>query len=72
MKDMYYNDEGINALIQNELNAFIKDYKNTIYAYAIMNKKDPRKCRLSIIILSGLTSILKENTSLLTLSLLGL
>lgn len=40
MKDMYYNDAGINALIQNELNEFIKGYKNTVYAYAIMNKKD--------------------------------
>ncbi len=46
MKDMYYSDEGINTLIQNELNAFIKGYQNTIYAYAIMNKKDPSQMQI--------------------------
>ncbi|EDQ2394020.1 TPA: LuxR family transcriptional regulator [Salmonella enterica] len=46
MKDTYYNDKRINWLIQNELNAFFKCYKGTIYAYAIMNKKDPSQMRI--------------------------
>ncbi|MBB1228685.1 transcriptional regulator [Pantoea vagans] len=46
MKDTYYNDTRINLLIQNELNAFFEDYKGVIYAYAIMNKKDPSQMRI--------------------------
>lgn len=46
MKDTYYNDTRINALIQNELNKFFEDYNGIIYAYAIMNKKDPSQMRI--------------------------
>lgn len=46
MKDTYYSDKGINLLIQNELNAFFEEYPNTVYAYAIMNKKDPSQMRI--------------------------
>lgn len=46
MKDTYYNDTRINLLIQSELNAFFEDYKGIIYAYAIMNKKDPSQMRI--------------------------
>ncbi|CBG89690.1 LuxR C-terminal-related transcriptional regulator [Citrobacter rodentium] len=46
MKDTYYNDKGINALIQNELNKVFEVYKDTTYAYAIVNKKDPSQMRI--------------------------
>ncbi|MTH45256.1 helix-turn-helix transcriptional regulator [Intestinirhabdus alba] len=46
MKDTYYNDKKINALIQNDLHDFFKDYKCITYAYAIMNKKDPSQMRI--------------------------
>lgn len=46
MKDTYYNDTRINLLIQNELDKFFEDYENTVYAYAIMNKKNPLQMRI--------------------------
>ena len=41
MKDTYYNDLTINTQIQSELDAFFEDFKGIVFAYAIMNKKDP-------------------------------
>lgn len=46
MKDTYYNDKEINALIQDELDKFFEGDSDTIYAYAIMNKKDPSQMRI--------------------------
>ena len=46
MKDTYYNDRKINMLIQNELDKFFEGYNGIIYAYAIMNKKDPSQMRI--------------------------
>jgi len=46
MKDVYYNDKKINSLIQKELDIFFKDYDGTIYAYLIMNKKNPAQIRI--------------------------
>lgn len=46
MKNTYYNDEKINSLIQDELNVFFEAYEDTVYAYAIMNKKDPSQMRI--------------------------
>ena len=44
--DTYYNDNGINEIIQSDLNNLIAGYTNTTYAYAIMNKKDPSQMRI--------------------------
>jgi LuxR family quorum-sensing system transcriptional regulator ExpR len=41
VKDTYYNDLTINTQIQSELDAFFEDFKGIVFAYAIMNKKDP-------------------------------
>lgn len=46
MQDTYYNDIRINSLIQDELNAFFKGHEDVIYAYAIMNKKDPSQMQI--------------------------
>ncbi|WP_332624445.1 helix-turn-helix transcriptional regulator [Klebsiella grimontii] len=46
MADAYYNDKNINSLIQNELDTFFSTFKGTIYAYAIMNKKNPSQMRI--------------------------
>lgn len=46
MKDAYYNDKKINSLIQNELNTFFDGSENTVYAYAIMNKKNPAQMQI--------------------------
>ncbi|MFZ5312673.1 helix-turn-helix transcriptional regulator [Enterobacter asburiae] len=46
MKDTYYNDIAINTLIQSELDAFFEDFKGIVFAYAIMNKKDPSQMRI--------------------------
>lgn len=46
MKDAFYNDKRINSIIQNELNTFFEGYGDTVYAYAIMNKKDPSQMRI--------------------------
>ncbi|QLP22712.1 autoinducer binding domain-containing protein [Enterobacter roggenkampii] len=46
MKDTYYNDLTINTQIQSELDAFFEDFKGIVFAYAIMNKKDPSQMRI--------------------------
>lgn len=46
VQDTYYNDKRINSSIQNELDSFFKDYKGIVYAYAIMNKKDPSQMQI--------------------------
>jgi len=46
VQDTYYNDKRINSLIQDELNALFQDYKGIVYAYAIMNKKDPSQMQI--------------------------
>lgn len=46
VKDTYYNDKRINSLIQDELDGFFEGYKGVVYAYAIMNKKDPSQMRI--------------------------
>jgi LuxR family quorum-sensing system transcriptional regulator ExpR len=46
VKDTYYNDIAINTLIQSELDAFFEDFKGIVFAYAIMNKKDPSQMRI--------------------------
>ena len=46
VKDTYYNDQKINSLIKDELDAFFEDYQGVIYAYAIMNKKDPSQMQI--------------------------
>jgi hypothetical protein len=45
VKDTYYNDLTINTQIQSELDAF-EDFKGIVFAYAIMNKKDPSQMRI--------------------------
>lgn len=45
-KDTFYNDEGLNAVIKNELDKLIEGYRHTTYAYAIMNKKDPSQMQI--------------------------
>ncbi|MCW1829959.1 LuxR family transcriptional regulator [Enterobacter asburiae] len=46
MKGIYYNDITINTLIKNELDAFFKPFKGCVFAYAIMNKKDPSQMQI--------------------------
>jgi LuxR family quorum-sensing system transcriptional regulator ExpR len=46
VKDSFYNDSNINSLIQHELDEFVQDEGQTIFAYAIMNKKDPSQMRI--------------------------
>jgi len=46
VKDTYYNDKIINSLIQNELDSFFSGYKEIVYAYVILNKKDPSQMRI--------------------------
>lgn len=46
VKDSFYNDSNINSFIQHELDEFVSDGRHTIYAYAVMNKKDPSQMHI--------------------------
>lgn len=72
MKDTYYNDLTINTQIQSELDAFFEDFKGIVFAYAIMNKKDPSQMRIINNSPEWFTIYLEKNISSLTLLSFGL